>query len=193
MILTYTIVTTTLLTYKMKKITTILLVLLSLLSYSQEYYRDTTIERAVFNEVNRHRDSLGLHEVRFNPNNKRAVPFGETLTTEDLTYGGELYHCGCAGGIEIIALVVVGNTDTITMSIDEIAEVMVTSWDLSPSHKKGMEDKYMTRGFNSVHIFKSTRYQGRYVALSVFQFLRDESHYINLNWDENEKVPNRFL
>ena len=31
------------------------------------------------------------------------------------------------------------------------------------------------------------------VALSVFQFLRDKSHYINLNWDENEKVPNAFL
>ena len=178
----------------MKNITTtILLVLVSLLSYSQEYYRDTIIERVVFNEVNKHRDSLGLHKVRFNVDNERAIPFGEKLVKEDLEYGGGLYHCGCAGGIEIIALVVVGNTDTITMSIDEIAEVMVTSWDLSPSHKKGMEDKYMTRGFNSVHIFKSTRKDGRYVALSVFQFLRNKSHYTNLNWDENEKVPNAFL
>ena len=177
----------------MKNTITILLLLLSLLSYSQEYYRDTTIERAVFNEVNRHRDSLGLHKVRFNPNNKRAVPFGETLVIEDLTYGGELYHCGCAGGVEIIALVVVGNTDTVTMSVDEIAEMMVVGWDNSPSHKKGMEDKYMTRGFNSVHIFKSTRKGGRYVALSVYQFLRNKSHYTNLNWDENEKVPNAFL
>ena len=129
----------------MKNITTtILLVLVSLLSYSQEYYRDTIIERAVFNEVNKHRDSLGLHKVRFNPDNERAVPFGEKLVNEDL---GSL----------------------------------------------GMEDIHMTRGFNSVHIFKSTRYQGRYVALSVFQFLRDKSHYTNLNWDENKRVPNAFL
>lgn len=177
----------------MKKILLILLTLLSLVSFSQECYRDTTIERAVFNEVNRYRDSLGIHKVRFNPDNKRAVPFGEKLIKEDLEYGGNLYHCGCAGGIEIIAWVVIGNTDTITMSVDRIAEVMVTSWNLSTSHKKGMEDKYMTRGFNSVHIFKSTRKGGRYVALSVFQFLRDKSHYINLNWDENEKVPNKFL
>lgn len=178
----------------MKNITTtILLVLVSLLSYSQEYYRDTIIERAVFNEVNKHRDSLGLHKVRFNPDNERAIPFGEKLVLEDLEGGVGPYHCGCQGGIEIIALAVVGNTDTITMSVDEIAELMVWGWNLSPSHKKGMEDKYMTRGFNSVYIFKSTRKDGRYVALSVFQFLRDKSHYINLNWDENEKVPNAFL
>ena len=177
----------------MKNILTVLLVLISTLSYSQEYYRDTIVERAVFNEVNKHRDSLGLHKVRFNPDNERAVPFGEKLVLEDLEGGVGPYHCGCQGGIEIIALAVVGNTDTITMSVDEIAELMVWGWNLSPSHKKGMEDKYMTRGFNSVYIFKSTRKDGRYVALSVFQFLRDKSHYINLNWDENEKVPNAFL
>ena len=175
----------------MKNILTVLLVLISTLSYSQEYYRDTIIERAVFNEINKQRDSLGIHKVRFNPDNKRAVPFGEKLVKEDLEYGGGLYHCG--GGVEIIAFLVVGNEDTVTMSSDEIAERMISAWNRSPSHKEGMEDTHMTRGFNSVHIFKSTRYQGRYVALSVFQFLRDKSHYINLNWDENEKVPNAFL
>ena len=177
----------------MKNILTVLLVLISTLSYSQEYYRDTIIERAVFNEINKQRDSLGIHKVRFNPDNKRAVPFGEKLVKEDLEYGGGLYHCGCAGGVEIIAFLVVGNEDTVTMSSDEIAERMISAWNRSPSHKEGMEDTHMTRGFNSVHIFKSTRYQGMYVALSVFQFLRDKSHYINLNWDENEKVPNAFL
>ena len=150
----------------MKNITTtILLVLVSLLSYSQdnpEYYRDTIVERAVFNEVNKHRDSLGLHKVRFNPDNERAVPFGEKLVLEDLEGGVGPYHCGCQGGIEIIALAVVGNTDTITMSVDEIAKLMVWGWNLSPhSHKKGMEDIHMTRGFNSVYIFKSTRKDGR--------------------------------
>ncbi len=76
----------------MKNITTILLVLVSFLSYSQEYYRDTTIELAVFNEVNRHRDSLGLNKLKFNSDNKRAVPFGEKLVLEDLEFGGGLYH-----------------------------------------------------------------------------------------------------
>tara|TARA_B100002019_G_scaffold283373_1_gene289712 strand:+ start:46 stop:582 length:537 start_codon:yes stop_codon:yes gene_type:complete len=178
----------------MKNITTtILLVLVSLLSYSQEYYRDTTIERAVFNEVNRHRDNLGLNKLKFNSDNKRAVPFGKKLVLEDLEFGGGLYHCECQGGIEVIALISVGDTDTIHMSVDEIAKRMVFVWNLSPSHKKGIEDKYMTRGFNSVYIFKSTRKNGKYVALSVFQLLRDKSHYINLDWDENEKVPNKFL
>ena len=177
----------------MKKAIVVILLSITTVSFSQEYYRDTTIERAVFNEVNKHRDSLGLHKVRFNPDNERAVPFGEKLVNEDLEYGGGLYHCGCQGGIEIIASLVVGNTNTITMSVDEIAKRMVSAWNRSPSHKEGMEDTHMTRGFNSVHIFKSNRYQGRYVALSVFQFLRDKSHYINLDWDENEKVPNKFL
>jgi len=56
-----------------------------------------------------------------------------------------------------------------------------------------MESKYMKRGFNAVYVFKSNTFGGRYVALSVYQFLRDKDYYVNLDWDENEKVPNRFL
>jgi hypothetical protein len=75
----------------MKKIISILLLLISLVSFSQEYYRDTIIERAVFNEVNRHRDSMGLHTVRFNPDNIRAVEWGEVLVKHDLST--DKYHC----------------------------------------------------------------------------------------------------
>ena len=46
---------------------------------------------------------------------------------------------------------------------------MVKAWELSPSHKRGMEDKYMTRGFNAVYVYKSPFYDGEYVALSVYQ------------------------
>ena len=175
----------------MKKILTILLVLVSLISFSQEYYRDTIIERAIFNEVNRHRDSVGVHIVQFNPDNTRAVSWGEVLIQNDLD-GNLIYHCSCAAGIEIIALAVIGDDMKIHLSVEEIAKKMVWLWDNSPAHKKGMESKYMTRGFNSVYIFKSTRIN-KYVAVSVFQFLRDKEYYINLDWDENEKVPNIFL
>lgn len=178
---------------KMKKFLTTLLVFLSLLSYSQEYYRDTTIERAVFNKVNEYRTSVGIHEVRFNPDNKRAVPWAEILVKNNLETGGIIYHCGCAAGIEIIVLSMIGNKDSITFTVDEIASNMVKAWELSPSHKKGMEDKYMTRGFNAVYVYKSPFYDGEYVALSVYQFLRDKEYYVNLDWDENEKVENRFL
>tara|TARA_R110000824_G_scaffold342164_1_gene528616 strand:- start:2398 stop:2949 length:552 start_codon:yes stop_codon:yes gene_type:complete len=176
----------------MKKILTTLLLFLSLISFSQEYYRDTIIERAIFNEVNRHRDSVGVHIVKFNPDNTRAVSWGEVLIQNDLD-GNLIYHCGCAAGIEIIALTVVGDDMEVTMSVKEIAKQMVSLWDNSLSHKKGMESKYMTRGFNSVYIFKSPRVNNRYVAVSVFQFLRDKDYYTNLDWDENEKVPNVFL
>jgi len=106
----------------MKKITTtILLVLLSLLTYSQDYYRDTTIERAIFNEINRHRDSLGLHMVEFNYDNKRAIPWAETLIINDLESGGEIYHRGCAAGIEIIGIMAIGDEYEVLKSVDEIA------------------------------------------------------------------------
>ena len=137
----------------MKKILTILLLLVSLVSFSQEYYRDTTIERAVFNEVNRHRDSMGLHTVRFNPDNRRAIEWGEVLVKHDLSTDkyhcsccrGVLYHCNCAPGVEIIALRVIGDENEITMSVEETAKKLVKGWDGSPSHKKGMLKKDVTR------------------------------------------------
>ena len=185
----------------MKKILSILLLLVSLVSFSQEYYRDTTIERAVVNEVNRHRDSMGLHTVRFNPDNIRAVEWGEVLVKHDLSTDkyhcsccrGVLYHCNCAPGVEIIALRVIGDENEITMSVEETAKKLVKGWDGSPSHKKGMEDINMTRGFNSVYVFKSEFYNGKYVALSVYQFLKDKEYYIEKDWDENWKYGNRFL
>ena len=177
----------------MRKFLTTLLVLLSLLSYSQEYYRDTILERAVFNKVNQYRTSVGIHEVRFNPDNMRAAPWAEILVKNDLETGGIIHHCNCAAGIEIIVLSVIGNKDSITFTVDEIASNMVKAWELSPSHKKGMEDKYMTRGYNAVYVYKSPYYDNNYVALSVYQFLRDKEYYVNLDWDENKKIPNRFL
>ena len=177
----------------MKKIFVIILLSINTVLFSQEYYRDTTLERAGFNKVNQYRTSVGIHEVRFNPDNRRAVPWAEILVKTDLETGGIIYHCGCAAGIEIIVLSVIGNKDSITFSVAEIASNMVTAWELSPSHKEGMEDKYMTRGFNAVYVYKSPFYDGEYVALSVYQFLRDKEYYINLDWDENKKVPNRFL
>ena len=177
----------------MKKVFVVILLSITYDSFSQEYYRDTTLERSVFNKVNQHRANVGIHEVTFNPDNTRAVPWAEILVKNDIETGGIIYHCGCAAGIEIIVLSVIGNKDSITLSVDEIASDMVTAWELSPSHKEGMEDKYMTRGFNAVYVYKSPSYDNNYVALSVYQFLRDKEYYINLDWDENKRVPNRFL
>jgi len=176
----------------MKRIITTLLLLVSLVSFSQEYYRDTIVERAVFNELNRHRDSMGIHKVRFNLDNTRSVSWGEVLVKNAFA-GNLIYHCGCQAGVEIIAVKVIGDENEIKMSVEEIAEGLVQLWDNSPSHKKGMENKFMTRGFNSVYIFKNPRIDNQYVALSVFQFLRDKEYYIDLDWDENEKVPDSFL
>ena len=177
----------------MKKILTLLLLLLSLVSFSQEYYRDTVVEMAIFNEINNYRNDLNLNTVRFNADNTTAVPWGEILVKNDLESGKDIYHCYCEAGIEIIAILVIGDTDSITMSVPDIASQIVLAWEASPSHKEAMEDKYMTRGFNSVYIFKSKIFDGEYVALSVFQFLRDKEYYIKLDWEEDELVPNRFL
>ena len=178
-------------------ITTILLLTISVFVYAQDYYRDTTIERAVFNEVNRHRESLGIPKVAFNSDNILAVPFGEKLVKENLASVDDewiIYHCRCSAGSEIIAMRGLGNLDGGAMytSADKIAKFLVKGWNDSPAHKRGMENKDVTRGFNSVHIFKDKKL-GSYVVLSVFQFLRDKSYYVNFNWSENEKYPRGYL
>ena len=75
----------------------------------------------------------------------------------------------------------------------EIASDIVLLWDVSLAHKKGMENIGMTRGFNAVYIYKSVQFDGRYVALSVFQLLDNKEYYTDLDWDENEAVPDAFL
>ena len=75
----------------MKKAFVVILLSITTVSFSQEYYRDTTIERAVFNEVNRHRDSMGIHTVRFNSDNIRAIEWGEVLVKHDLST--DKYSC----------------------------------------------------------------------------------------------------
>ena len=177
----------------MKKITTILLSLVSLISFSQEYYRDTIIERAVFNKVNEYRISVGVHTLTFNKDNYRAIQWGEVLVNNDLSTGGNIYHCRCAAGSENIAKTNVGDENEITMSVDEIANKLFQLWLDSDSHREGMENINMTRGFNSVYVYKSNVSDGKYAAISVYQFLRDKEYYINLDWDEDEKVPNRVL
>ena len=177
----------------MKKITTILLLLVSLISLSQEYYRDTIIERAVFEKVNEYRLSVGVHALAFNSDNYRAVQWGEVLVNNDLSTGGSIYHCGCSAGSENIAKTNVGDENEVIMSVDEIATKLLQLWIDSDSHRKGMENTNMTRGFNSVYVYKSNVSDGKYAAISVYQFLRDKEYYINLDWDEDEKVPNRVL
>ena len=177
----------------MKKAFVVILLSITTVSFSQEYYRDTIIERAVFNEVNRHRDSMGVHILIFNPDNIRDIPWAETLVKQDLENGRNLHHCDCEAGIEIIARTVIGDKNTITKSVKEIASDIVLLWDVSLAHKKGMENIGMTRGFNSVYIYKSPRFDGVYVAISVFQLLDNKEYYTDLDWDENEAVPNAFL
>ena len=177
----------------MKKILTILLLFISIISFSQEYYRDTLIERAVFNKVNEYRISVGVHPLTFNVDNYRAIQWGEILVNNDLNTGGSIYHCGCAAGSENIAKTDVGDENEIMMSIDEIADKLLQLWINSESHRKGMENTNMTRGFNAVYVYQSNVSGGKYAVISVYQFLRDKEYYIELDWDENEKVPNRFL
>ncbi|MBT4478962.1 MAG: hypothetical protein HOC66_06095, partial [Flavobacteriales bacterium] len=95
--------------------------------------------------------------------------------------------------VEIIARTVIGDKNTITKSVKEIASDIVLLWDVSLAHKKGMEDIEVTRGFNAVYIYKSVQFDGRHVALSVFQLIRDKDYYTDLYWDENEAVPEAFL
>lgn len=175
----------------MKKLIIILLTLVTLVSYSQDYYRDTVLESVILNEVNNHRNNIGVQSIVFNPDNTRAVDWGVYLVKS--TYnGGALNHCGCQAGAEILVSFPVGDINGVTLTYDEIAKKSVSLWYGSPSHKRVMEDNELSRGFISTHIFKDPNRSNKYTVVVVFQLLMNKQYYIDDEWDENELFPKKF-
>ena len=66
----------------MKKILTILLVLISLTSFSQSIWRNSELEKVVFDEINIHRQNMGSDAVVWDDNNRTALPYSELLTSK---------------------------------------------------------------------------------------------------------------
>ena len=176
------------------KFLTIALIYFSLIFFAttcnaQEMYRDTVLERQMFEQVNNYRISKGLTPFTWNDNNKTALAWAEYLTTQK----NRLPHCMCQPGSEILANMPLSafdnNLDMINYTID--------SWDKSPLHKQQMVRPESERAFFAVIVYegqvssknkkKTTR------VIFVGQFLNSKQHYIDEGWDETGGEFNHIL
>ena len=113
----------------MKKLITILLVLISTVLVAQNFYRDTILERMVFEEVNVYRVEKGLVPFTWDGENTTAVAWGEYLTT---VYQDGLTHSELTliGTSEILVNIPMVNRDNL-----DVIKKAVSVWDNSPMHK----------------------------------------------------------
>lgn len=158
----------------MKNIITILLSLLTLVSFSQE--RQFELERVIFKKVNEFRVSEGLLVVKWNDKvydaayhhayylSERSVPFShneeydkdnftELLTAQDRI---NHYYDERSWGIENLVGVAFIWYDG---DIEKIAEWVVNAWINSPAHKRGMlfdSEGHGTLNFGAVSVLKTT-------------------------------------
>ena len=65
----------------MKKLIIIVLLLVSLTSFSQSIWRNSELEQVVFEEINIHRQNMGSDAVVWDDNNRTSLPYSELLTS----------------------------------------------------------------------------------------------------------------
>ena len=116
----------------MKKILTVLLLILTISSYSQ-----TKLDMLTFNALNEYRIERGVEPLIFDSNVWKAAQHHSTyLFTDRLRYYGVKWS-GTA--VECVTSWGGDNNDV------ENAIRVINQWDSSPSHKEGMLEKDVTR------------------------------------------------
>ena len=156
---------------------------------AQEMYRDTVLEKQMFEQVNNYRVSKGLNPFTWNDNNKTALAWAEYLTTQK----NRLPHCMCQPGAEILANMPLSAFDN---NLDLINHT-INRWDNSPGHKAQMVSPEGERAFFAVIVYegqissknkkKTTR------VIFVGQFLKSEEYYVERGWDETGGKFNHIL
>ena len=175
----------------MKKILTILLVLVSLTSFSQSIWRNSELEKVVFDEINIHRQSVGSDVLVWDNNNKTALPYSELLTSKvDEKNNQRLVHCGCHAGGEILIDVPVVNYDNSPKTNKEIADMMVYYWNRSYSHKATMEHTEVVRAFVAIQMYVDDKGVTR--ALAVVQVRKPIQYYINAGYGKDGENQDAF-
>ena len=84
----------------MKNILTTLLLLISLTSFSQEYWRNYELEKELLIQINNHRDSIGANTLVYDNVNTTALMWANVLVEEAVTTENLIYHCDCHPGGE---------------------------------------------------------------------------------------------
>jgi len=175
----------------MKKITTILLVLLSFTSFSQSIWRNSELEKIVFEEINIHRQGMGSDVVVWDDNNRTALPYSELLTSKiEENNKQRLVHCVCQPGSEILIDVPAVNYDNTPKPHKEIAEMMVYYWNRSPMHKTCMEYNGVVRAFVAIQMYVDD--EGVTRALAVVQFRYPIQYYVDSGWGKDGENQDKF-
>ena len=97
----------------MKNILTTLLLLISLTSLSQEYWRNYELEKELLIQINNHRDSIGINTLVYDSVNTTALMWANVLVEEAITTKNIIHHCSChPGGENLMNLNASYNTHT---------------------------------------------------------------------------------
>ena len=187
----------------MKNILTILLVLISLTSFSQEYWRNYELEKELLIQINNHRDSIGINTLVYDDVNTTALMWANVLVEDAVTTRGGIYHCDCQpGGENLMNLNASYNPHTKKVRslddegyIDDVTQHIITSWLNSPLHKEVLEfdDTYlswipsMERHTVIVYMYKDESDYGGVRILVVYQNRHPKQYYIDMGW-ENEDI-----
>ena len=178
----------------MKKITTILLVLLSFTSFSQEYWRNYELEKELLTQINNHRDSIGINTLVYDDVNTTALMWANVLLERTISTGSNgLQHCDCQpGGENLLNMNASYNTHTKEFrSLEDedftnnAASDIITSWLNSPLHKEVLEchDKFvsspMVRHTIIVYMYKVEGEYGGVRILVVYQNRQSKQYYID--------------
>lgn len=175
----------------MKKILTILLTLVSLTSFSQSIWRNSDLEKVVFDEINIHRQNMGSDAVVWDDNNRTALPYSELLTSKiDEKNNQRLVHCACHPGSEILISIPAVNYDNSPKPNKEIAEMMIYYWNRSYAHKASMEYNKVVRAFVAIQMYVDDK--GMTYALAVVQFREPKEVYISEGYGKDGENQDKF-
>ena len=141
----------------MRNILTILLTLVSLTWFSQEYWRNYELEKELLVQINNHRDSIGANTLVYDDVNTTALKWANILVERTVKTGSNrLKHCSChPGGENLLNMNASYNTHTKKFRNLEdedfntdVSQNIITSWLNSPLHKEVLEysDSYSSWG-----------------------------------------------
>tara|TARA_B110000196_G_scaffold32485_1_gene24518 strand:+ start:967 stop:1482 length:516 start_codon:yes stop_codon:yes gene_type:complete len=157
----------------MKKLITILLLLISTVLVAQDFYRDTVLERMMLKEVNVYRVERGLVPFTWNDDNTTAVDWGEYLATQE--FGLTHSELTMVGTSEILANIpFIFNGDNL-----KLIQYTVNAWDNSPMHKRQMVQPESTRAFFAAIVYEgpynsnSTQTLKRVIFVGQFQYSKE--------------------
>lgn len=186
----------------MKKITTILLVLLSFTSFSQEYWRNYELEKELLTQINNHRDSIGINTLVYDDVNTTALMWANVLLERTISTGSNrLQHCDCQpGGENLLNMNASYNVHTKEFrSLEDedfsnnAASHIITSWLNSPLHKEVLEfnghkfdDSPMVRHTVIVYMYKVEGEYGGVRILVVYQNRQSKQYYIDSGYSHQD-------